>query len=247
MLNVEGKVVILTGASSGIGEATAKLLASYGAKVVLAARREEHLRNLKLHIEQQGDIAEYKVTDVTSQEDVEELANFALDTFGQIDVMINNAGIMPISYLREKKVAEWDKVIDVNIKGVLYGIGAVLPYMRERKQGHIINVSSLAGHSVFPSSVVYSGTKFAVRAITEGLRQEESAENNIRTTIISPGAVDTEIVKFISNEELKRTIDQNMQTALPADSISQSILYAISQPEHTAINEILVSPTKGNL
>lgn len=246
MLNVEGKVVILTGASSGIGEATAKVLAKSGAKVMLAARREERLQELKSTIEEEGGIAAYQVTDVTSQEEVEELARFTLDTFGRIDVLINNAGVMPLSYLHEKKVAEWDRMIDINIKGVLYGIGAALPYMRGRKQGHIINVSSVTGHIVRKTWAVYSGTKFAVRAITEALRQEE-AENNIRTTIICPGGVATELVHTISNEEIKQSINESLEIALAPEAIAHSILYAISQPENTAVNEIIVRPTKQEL
>ncbi|QYR23561.1 SDR family oxidoreductase [Paenibacillus sp. sptzw28] len=242
MLNVEDKVVIITGASSGIGEATAKLLSQNGAKVVLAARREERLRLLKSTIEEQGGVAVYKATDISSHVEVEELSRFAVNAFGQIDVLVNNAGIMPLSYLHEKKVKEWDQMIDVNIKGVLYGIGAVLPYMRERKRGHIINVSSVTGHIVRKSWAVYSGTKFAVRAITEALRQEE-AENNIRTTIICPGGVVTELVQTISNEEIKKNIEESLQAALPAEAVAKSILYAISQPEYTAVNEIIVRPT----
>ncbi|MED4754522.1 SDR family oxidoreductase [Brevibacillus choshinensis] len=246
MLNVENKVIIITGASSGIGESTAKLLAQNGAKIVLAARREERLRLLKSTIEEIGGIAVYKVTDVSSHEEVEELARFAVDTFGQIDVLVNNAGIMPLSYLHEKKITEWDQMIDVNIKGVLYGIGAVLPHMRERKQGHIINVSSVTGHIVRKSWAVYSGTKFAVRALTEALRQEE-AENNIRTTIICPGGVMTELVHTVSNEEIKQNIEESLQMALPAEAIASSILYAVSQPDYTAVNEIIVRPTSQEL
>ncbi|MGG2065278.1 SDR family oxidoreductase [Bacillus sp. S14(2024)] len=246
MLNVEGKVVVLTGASSGIGEATAKVLAKNGAKVVLAARRGERLQALKENINKQGGTAEFKVTDVTCQKEVEELARFAFNTFGQIDVLINNAGIMPLSYLHERKVAEWDQMIDVNIKGVLYGISAVLPYMREQKRGHIINVSSVTGHIVNKSWAVYSGTKFAVRAITEALRQEE-AKNNIRTTIISPGAVVTELVNTVTNEEIKKDIEEGLQIALPPESIANAIQYAISQPENTAINEMIVRPTNQEL
>ena len=247
MLNVEEKVVILTGASSGIGEATAKVLANKGAKVVLSARREKRLRKLKSEIENQGGTVEYKVTDVTSRQEVEELASFTLDTFGKIDVLINNAGFMPLSYLHEKRVTEWEQMIDVNVKGVLYGIAATLPHMRSRKQGHIINVSSVAGHIAFPSSAVYSGAKFAVRAITEGLRQEE-VENNIRTTIISPGAVDTELVNCIPNQEIKKGIEEQiMEFGLPAEAIANSILYEISQPDNIAVNEIIVRPTKQEL
>jgi NADP-dependent 3-hydroxy acid dehydrogenase YdfG len=243
MRNVEGKVVIITGASSGIGEATAKVLAHNGAKVVLAARREERLKELKADLEKQGGTAVYKVTDVASQKDMEGLARFTLDTFEQIDVLINNAGLMPLSYLHEKKVSEWEQMIDVNIKGVLYGIGAVLPHMRERKQGHIINVSSVAGHLVRKTFSVYSGTKYAVRAITDGLRQEE-AENNIRATILSPGTVETELFHTITNEEVRNSLVEVRKIAIPAESMAHSILFAISQPDHTAVNEMIVRPTK---
>lgn len=197
MSNIQDKVVIITGASSGIGEATANELASKGAKLVLAARREDRLKKLHEEIEKNGGKAGYKVTDVASNEQMEELAQYALSEFGKIDVMVNNAGVMPLSLLIEKKVNEWNTMIDVNLKGVLYGIAAVLPSMRERKSGHIINVSSIAGHLVGPATAVYSATKFAVRALTEGLRQEEAA-NNIRTTIISPGSVASELPDTIS-------------------------------------------------
>lgn len=246
MLNVAEKVVIITGASSGIGEAAAKLLAQHGAKVVLAARREQRLQDLTAAIKQQGGRAAYKTTDVSSVKEMEELAEFAIQTFGSIDVLVNNAGIMPLSYLHEKKISEWDQMIDINIKGVLYGIGAVLPHMRERRRGHIINVSSVTGHIVRKTWAVYSGTKFAVRAITEALRQEE-AENNIRTTIICPGGVATELADTISNKEIKMSIEESLQTALPAEAIAHSILYAISQPEYVAVNELIVRPTSQEL
>lgn len=184
MSNTKDKVVIITGASSGIGEATAKKLASTGAKLVLAARREERLQQLQKDIGKNGGKAIYKVTDVTSHEQMEELAEYALQEFGKIDVLVNNAGVMPHSFLYKKRIEDWNKMIDVNIKGVLYGIAAVLPSMREQKSGHVINLSSVAGHVVGAGSTVYGGTKFAVRAITEGLRKEEYS-NNIRTTIIS--------------------------------------------------------------
>ncbi|WP_214808277.1 SDR family oxidoreductase [Exiguobacterium sp. s102] len=237
----ENKVVIITGASSGIGEATAKLLAKNGAKLVLAARREERLQALKEEIEQLGGQAVYQVTDVTKTEQLEQLAKLAQETYGSVDVLVNNAGLMPLSQLHKNKQDEWDTMVDVNIKGVLYGIGAVLPYMRKQKSGHIINISSVAGHEVMPSSAVYSGTKFAVRAITEGLRKEESVDNNIRATIISPGAVDTELKDHITDEDIKQGIG-NMQ-AIDADAIARAINYAVSEPDDVSINEILIRPT----
>ncbi|MET4655012.1 NADP-dependent 3-hydroxy acid dehydrogenase YdfG [Exiguobacterium sp. PvP048] len=238
---IENKVVIITGASSGIGEATAKLLAKQGAQLVLAARREDRLKTLQQEIEQLGGKAVYQVTDVTDSAQVEQLAKLAQDTFGSVDVLVNNAGLMPLSKLNKNKQDEWNTMVDVNIKGVLYGIGAVLPYMREQKRGHIINISSVAGHDVMPSSAVYSGTKFAVRAITEGLRKEESVENNIRATIISPGAVDTELKDHITDEEIKQ--GNGDLKAMDADAIARAIAYAVNEPDDVAVNEILIRPT----
>jgi len=247
MSNIQDKVVIITGASSGIGEATAKELASKGAKLVLAARSEERLKTLQEAIQNNGGQAIYKVTDVASHEheQMEELAVYALKEFGKIDVIFNNAGVMPLSPVHQKKINERDKMIDVNIKGVLYGIAAVLPSMRERKEGHIINVSSIAGHLVFPASAVYSGTKFAVRAITEGLRIEEKrlARNNIRTTIISPGTIATELLESISDLELKSEIVEVSKIGIESASIARSVSFAIEQPSDVAINEMIVRPT----
>ncbi|MGG0305920.1 SDR family oxidoreductase [Priestia megaterium] len=242
MSNIQDKVVIITGASSGIGEATAKELASKGAQLVLAARREDRLKKLQEEIQKNGGQAIYKVTDVASHEQMEELAEYALTEFGKIDVMVNNAGVMPLSPVYQKKINEWDSMIDINIKGVLYGIAAVLPSMRERKEGHIINVSSIAGHLVFHASAVYSGTKFAVRAITEGLRKEE-APNNIRTTIISPGTISTELLESISDEELKSEIVEVSKIGIEPASIARAVAFAIEQPSDVAINEMIVRPT----
>ena len=242
MSNIQDKVVIITGASSGIGEATAKELASKGAQLVLAARRENRLKKLQEEIQKNGGQAIYKVTDVASHEQMEELAEYVLTEFGKIDVMVNNAGVMPLSPVYQKKINEWDSMIDINIKGVIYGIAAVLPSMRERKEGHIINVSSIAGHLVFHASAVYSGTKFAVRAITEGLRKEE-APNNIRTTIISPGTISTELLESISDEELKSEIVEVSKIGIEPSSIARAIAFAIEQPSEVAINEMIVRPT----
>ncbi|WP_078382087.1 SDR family oxidoreductase [Sutcliffiella halmapala] len=243
MEDLKSKVVIVTGASSGIGEATAKLLAQNGAKVVLAARREDRLRTIANEIEESGGVSVYLQTDVASSEDMQKLAQFAKNQFGRIDVLVNNAGIMPASHLNELKIHEWDQMIDVNIKGVLYGIAAVLPTMREQQSGHIINIASVAGYQVHPTSAVYSATKFAVRAISEGLRQEESPANRIRSTIISPGMTDTELTNTISSPEVKAMASQVNSMAISPYSIARAISYAINEPNDVAVNEIVIRPT----
>jgi NADP-dependent 3-hydroxy acid dehydrogenase YdfG len=244
MSTIQDKVVIITGASSGIGEATAKELASKGAKLVLAARREERLKKLQDEIQSTGGQAIYKVTDVTSRGQMEELAEYALKEFGKIDVLVNNAGIMPQAFLAENKVDEWDKMIDVNIKGVLYAIAAIVPSMRERKSGHVINLSSVAGHNIYPGGTVYCGTKFAVKAISEGLRQEEAMSGtNIRVTNISPGAVSSELLETTTDPAMKAGLDEFYQIAIDANSVARAISFAIEQPSDVAINEMIVRPT----
>ncbi|MFD0048740.1 SDR family oxidoreductase [Actinomycetes bacterium NPDC127524] len=238
------KTAIITGASSGIGQATAKELAGKGFSVMLAARREERLQELKREIEENGGKAEYKVTDVTSAEEMEELAKAAADKFGAIHILVNNAGLMPLSYLNKKKTDEWNKMVDVNIKGVLNGIAAVLPYMEKQKQGHIVNISSVAGHVISPGSAVYSGTKFAVRAITEGLRKEIDPELNIRATIISPGAVATELTNTITDEDILNKFKGSNMKPLDSEDIARAIAYAVEQPEHVDVNEIIIRPTQ---
>ncbi|MDQ6594896.1 SDR family oxidoreductase [Bacillus salipaludis] len=246
MSTIQDRVVIITGASSGIGEATAKELASKGAKLVLAARREDRLKKLQEEIQRNGGQATYKVTDVTSHEQMEELAEYTLKEFGKIDVLVNNAGVMPQSFLYKKKIEEWNTMIDVNIKGVLYGIAACLPSMRERKSGHIINLSSVAGYGVWPASSVYSATKSAVRAITEGLRKEEF-RNNIRTTIISPGAISTELTETITEPKLKAAFDELYKGAIEAENIALAISFAIEQPADVAVSEMIVRPAQQEL
>ncbi|AEI42925.1 SDR family oxidoreductase [Paenibacillus mucilaginosus] len=243
MEKIESKVVIITGASSGIGKATAKLLAKKGAKVVLAARREERLQEVVREIEQEGGEASMFKVDVTSSEDMKKLADFALKKYGRIDVLVNNAGIMPISRLNELRVEEWDRMIDVNIKGVLYGIAAVLPTMRERRSGHIINIASVAGHVVMPTSAVYSATKYSVRAITEGLRQEESAASRIRATIISPGVTETELIHTVNSPEVQAMAAHLKEVSISPDRIASAIAHAIDMPEDTSVNEIVIRPT----
>ncbi|OAS15905.1 SDR family oxidoreductase [Paenibacillus oryzisoli] len=243
MENIQSKVVIITGASSGIGQATALLLAKNGAKVVLAARREDRLKSIAEQIQQSGGSAVYVKTDVSSAGEMRNLANYAVQEYGQIDVLINNAGIMPLSFLHELKIEEWDMMVDINIKGVLYGIAAVLPKMREQKSGHIISVSSVSGYRVDPTAAVYSGTKFAVRAISEGVRQEEGPTSNIRTTIVFPGVTATELTESISNNEIKGWVDQMNHFAISPDSIARAIAFAINEPTDTSVNEMIVRPT----
>jgi NADP-dependent 3-hydroxy acid dehydrogenase YdfG len=242
--NIEGKVVVITGASSGLGEATARLLAAEGAPVVLGARRAERIESLANELTQSGGKALAVVTDVSDREQVQALVDAAVQTYGRIDVMINNAGLMPQSLLEARKIDEWDRMIDVNIKGVLYGIAAALPYMQEQKSGHIINVSSVAGHRVGPGSAVYAATKFAVRALSEGLRQEVKP-HNIRTTIISPGAVATELPNTITEPGVAEGVSKFYEEfAIPADSFARTVVFAMSQPEEVDINEILFRPTR---
>ncbi|CEG22818.1 putative oxidoreductase [Planococcus massiliensis] len=237
------KSAIITGASSGIGQAAAKELAGQGYSVMLAARREDRLAELKQAIEEAGGTAEYLVTDVTSADQMKALAEAAIEHFGRIDVLLNNAGLMPLSFMNKLKLDEWDRMVDVNIKGVLYGIAAVLPQMESQKEGHIINISSVAGHSVTPGSAVYSGTKFAVRAISEGLRQEIDPAMAIRVTIVSPGAVATELVNTITDDDVLNGFKEGPEMEfLQAEDIARAIGYAVQQPAHVDVNEILIRP-----
>lgn len=245
MSQISGKSIIITGASSGIGEATAKMLAKRGAKLMLAARRADKLDKLVAEIEAAGGTAAYQVVDVTKQSQVQALADETLKQYGKIDVMVNNAGIMPLSRLDQLLVEEWDRTIDINIKGVLYGIAAVLPAMQKAQSGHIINISSVAGHLVFPNAAVYCGTKYAVRAITEGLRQEIGKD--IRCTIISPGAVATELTNHITDETAAKGANQLYEIAIGAEAVASAIAYAIEQPKEVDINEILLRPTAQQL
>jgi NADP-dependent 3-hydroxy acid dehydrogenase YdfG len=242
--NIEGKVVVITGASSGLGEATARQLVALGAHVALGARRVDRLLALAAELNGGADQALAVVTDVTDRAQVERLVDSAVQKFGRVDVLINNAGLMPQSLLERLKIDEWDRMIDVNIKGVLYGIAAALPHMTAQKSGHIINVSSVAGHKVRPGGTVYSATKHAVRVISEGLRQEVKPYN-IRTTVISPGAVDTELPDTITDPDVAVAIRQFYDDlAIPADSFARAVVFAMSQPDDVDVNEILFRPTR---
>jgi NADP-dependent 3-hydroxy acid dehydrogenase YdfG len=237
---IENKVIVITGASSGLGEAAARRLAQDGAKLVLGARRVDRLKALAGELSL-NDSAVVQ-TDVTDRAQVTRLIERAVELHGRIDVVVNNAGLMPSSRLELLKVDEWDQMIDVNIKGVLYGIAAALPHMQAQKSGHIINVSSVVGHKVGPGGVVYAATKHAVRAISEGLRQEVKPYN-IRTTIISPGAVATELTQTITDPVVAEGMKAVYAQAVPADSFARLVASAISQPPELDINEILFRPT----
>src|SRR4051794_913972 len=242
--HIEGKVVVITGASSGLGGATARLLSAEGASVVLGARRVERIQSLADELTGSGGKALAVTTDVTVFDQVKRLVDAAVQTYGRIDVMLNNAGLMPHSPLERLKVEDWDRTIDVNIKGVLYGIAAALPHMKQRKAGHVINVSSVAGHKVGPGSAVYSATKHAVRVISEGLRQEVKS-HNIRTTVISPGAVATELPSSITEPDVAENVRKFYQDfAIPAETFARMVAFAMSQPEEVDVNEILFRPTR---
>lgn len=240
--NIEGKVVVITGASSGLGEATARHLAKRGAAVVLAARRADRLAAIAEDIRAAGGKVEVVQTDVTRPDNLRALIDTAVRVFGKIDVLINNAGLMSIAPLSETKVDEWDRMIDINIKGVLYGIAAALPVFQKQGSGHFINIASVAGIKVFsPGGTVYSGTKFAVRAISEGLRHEVGGA--IRTTTIEPGAVDSELKLGSSHEESATFVNDFYRIAIPSDAVARAIAYAIEQPADVDINEIVLRPT----
>ncbi|MGP7815628.1 SDR family oxidoreductase [Niallia sp. 01092] len=246
MTNIEGKVVIIMGASSGIGEATAKKLAQEGAKLVIAARREDRLKALVKSLPN-AEIS-YAVADVSNKEEVQAVVDLAVEKYGRVDVLYNNAGVMPTAPLSETRFDEWRQMLDINIMGVLNGIAAVLPIMKQQQSGHIISTDSVAGHVVYPGSAVYCGTKFAVRAIMEGLRQEER-ENNIRSTIISPGAVSTELYTTINDPENREWVKDLMSKneeglSLKSSDIADAVAYAISTPKTVAVSEILIRPTK---
>lgn len=245
--NIAGKVVVITGASSGLGEATARLLAAEGASVALGARRGDRIQALAEELVANGGKALAIPTDVTNYDQVKRLVDAAVQSYGRIDVMINNAGVMPHSPLERLKIDDWNQMIDVNIKGVLYGIAAALPYMQQQKSGHIINVSSVAGHKVRPGAVVYAATKTAVRVISEGLRMEVKPYN-IRTTVISPGAVATELPESVTEPDVAENLRRfYAEFAIPADSFARMVAFVVSQPEEVDINEILFRPTRQEL
>lgn len=244
-MNLEGKVVIITGASSGIGEATAMKLAQNKAKVVLMARREDRLNELKEKIESNGGHALVVTGDVTKKSDFENVVSQAKDHFGTINALVNNAGLMPLSFIMKLKTDEWDKMVDVNIKGVLNGVAAVLPTLTENKGGHIINISSTAAYKYFPGGAVYCATKAAVKMFSEGLRQELAPQYGINVTSIEPGAVSTELTDTITDEDIKEKMsDMQEMTTLEAEDIANAIYYALTQPHRVNINDVYIMPSE---
>ncbi|SES02521.1 NADP-dependent 3-hydroxy acid dehydrogenase YdfG [Gracilibacillus ureilyticus] len=243
MSNIEGKVVVITGASSGIGECSARLLAEKGAKVVIGARRTERLEVLTNEIRSAGGKVEYLKLDVTDRDQMEAFVQFAKEKYGQVDVIVNNAGIMPLSALEALKIEEWNRMIDVNIRGVLHGIAAGLPVMKEQGFGQFINIASIGAYEVSPTAAVYCATKYAVRAITEGLRLE-AGNSNIRVTLISPGVTESELADSITDDEARQVMKDYRKISLPASAIANSIVYAIEQPEEVDVNELVIRPAR---
>ncbi|WP_432668499.1 SDR family oxidoreductase [Pseudomonas umsongensis] len=241
MLNIKDKVIAITGASSGIGEATARLLASQGAKVVLGASRTDRLEKIAGDINVCGGRAEFRALDVTDRKDVQDFIDFAVTCFDRVDVLVNNAGVMPLSKLEALKVDEWDRMIDVNIRGVLHGIAATLPLMQRQRAGQIINIASIGAYAVSPTAAVYCATKYAVRAISEGLRQEVGGD--IRVTVIAPGVTESELAESISDEGGRAEMKEFRKIAISADAIARAITYAIEQPADVDVSELIVRPT----
>jgi NADP-dependent 3-hydroxy acid dehydrogenase YdfG len=239
-MNENPKTVLITGASSGIGEASALRLAEDGHRLFLGARRTERLEALVERIRTGGGKAEFRRLDVTDADDVQRFVADAVDTYGRVDVMINNAGVMPLSALDEDKVDEWNRMIDVNIRGVLHGISAALPVMRSQGGGHIVNVASVGAHEVVPTAAVYCATKFAVWAISEGLRKEQAG--GIRVTVISPGVTESELAESISDSQARDAMKEYRALAIPASAIADGIAFAIGQPPEVDVNEIIVRP-----
>jgi NADP-dependent 3-hydroxy acid dehydrogenase YdfG len=240
MNGFEGKVIAITGASSGIGEATARALAAAGAHVVIGARRVDRLQRLADEIATSGGSVRARALDVTQRADVDVFARYACEAFGKLDVIVNNAGVMPLSPLEALKVEEWDRMVDVNIKGVLYGIAAALPLMQEQGYGQIINLSSIGGHRVSPTAAVHCATKFAVWAISDGLRQET---DRIRVTVISPGTTTSELADTITDPTAREAMKAYRAITISPEAVAHAIAYAISQPEDVDVSEIIVRPT----
>ena len=241
---IKDKIAIITGASSGIGYATALALSKAGAKVAIGARRIDRLEKLQSEITQNGGEVLSQKLDVTKKSECDSIVEATIKKWGSVDILVNNAGLMPLSFVKNLKIEEWDQMIDVNIKGVLYCTAAVIPHMKEKKSGHIVNISSVAGRIVFPSGSVYCATKHAITAFSEGLRQELSVKSNIRVTCIEPGVVATELTNTITDESLQGFVAMSKKMeSLKAEDIANAILFAVNAPNHVNVNEVLIRPT----
>ena len=242
---IKDKIAIVTGASSGIGYATALVLAKAGAKVAIAARRTDRLQQLENEIKKSGGQCLVVTCDVTKRKDCESLIDAVIKKWNRIDILVNNAGIMPLSFVKSLKIDEWEQMVDVNIKGVLFCTGAVIPHMIKQNSGHVINLSSIAGRIVFAAGSVYCATKYAVRAFSEGLRQELSTRHNIRVTTIEPGIVATELTNTITDKALESFMKyaQTIET-LKSQDIANAIMFAVESPPHVNVNEIMIRPTQ---
>lgn len=241
MNNIQEKVVLITGASSGIGEGCARLLAEKGARVVLGARRVERLEQLVADIRAAGGQAIARRLDVTDASDVQAFVDTAMAEYGRVDVLLNNAGVMPLSMIEALKLDEWNRMIDVNIRGVLHGIAAALPVMQAQRSGQIINVASIGAYRVSPTAAVYCATKYAVRAISDGLRQEVGGD--IRVTLVSPGVVESELAESISDEGARDAMREFRKVAISPSAIARAVAYAIEQPADVDVSELVVRPT----
>ncbi|MEU6300177.1 SDR family oxidoreductase [Streptomyces erythrochromogenes] len=239
-MRIEPKVVAITGASSGIGEATARRLAADGHRLLLGARRVERLEELSREIGAAGGTAAFRRLDVTDAGDVRGFVAAAGERYGRVDVLVNNAGVMPLSPLAALEVEEWDRMIDVNVRGVLHGIAAALPVMRAQGAGHIVNIASVGAYEVSPTAAVYCATKFAVRAISEGLRQESGG--SVRVTLVSPGVTESELADGISDPAARAAMEVYRAVALPASAVADAIAYAVSRPPEVDVNELVVRP-----
>ncbi|MER5625281.1 SDR family oxidoreductase [Streptosporangium sp. NPDC002544] len=242
-MRASAKVVAITGASSGIGEATALRLAADGHHLLLGARRTDRLEQLTAKITADGGSASFRRLDVTDAADVRAFVATALERYGRLDVMVNNAGVMPLSPLAELRVDEWDRMIDVNVRGVLHGIAAALPVMREQGGGQFVNIASVGAYEVSPTAAVYCATKFAVRAISEGLRQESAGD--IRVSVVSPGVTESELADSISDPLAREAMKTYRSVAIPARAVADAIAFAISRPAEVDVNEIVIRPAAG--